>query len=120
MVHSIRIFVVAEPLTVPFINALRSGGLWHHLARQTQPGLIGTDVFQCSSLESFFVVVDFWTSEQAYRTARRNPAHSVLEQFLRNLTRQQLDLGLFAISMRSGESESVPDPAPVEDEVTVN
>lgn len=107
MIHSIRVYVVAAAQIDPFATAVRDGGLWHHLIRQTVPGWIATDLLQSKTCPTIFVAMDFWSSEQAYLRYRRNPARAVLERFLCKLTTHQIDLGMFSFPPKLYDCEPV-------------
>lgn len=96
--HSLRLCLVKPSCIPSFVTVLRQGGLWHEIVRQLEPSYLGADLLQSQSQNNscFFVVIHFWLSMDAYRKARRSPAHAVLERFLDKLIVVNLDLGAFA------------------------
>jgi heme-degrading monooxygenase HmoA len=100
MIHAVRFYLVAPEKVSAFTSMFRDGGLYRELTRHLQPGLIAIDLLRSNELQTAYLTLEFWLSEDAYRSAQKAPAQSVLIKLLRNMTISCRDLGLFTFPPR--------------------
>jgi len=94
MIYSVHTYTVNQPR--PFLLAFCDAGIWHLLARRRFSGYIGTSVLRSRASSSQWLVIHFWSSEEAQVKALQSPTMAVLEELTRQLTLASLDLGVFA------------------------
>jgi quinol monooxygenase YgiN len=104
VIHVICLYLVDPQNAHTFISFLRDG-LWCESVPQLYPGLIGTDLLRNSARPDIFLSIEFWTSEEAYRTARYSPATSALASLLKNLGVTRVDLGAFSFPPRDNTKD---------------
>lgn len=91
-------FEVAEEKASAFEAAYGSQGPWAQLFRQS-PNYAGTELLKDAYVPGFYLTIDRWESEAAFRAFRKDhdPSYEALDRTCDDLTARETRIGAYTV-----------------------
>ncbi len=95
-------FEIAEEKIPAFEAAYGPDGAWAQLFR-TSPDYVGTELLRDAYIPGFYLTVDRWASEDAFRAFRRDhdPEYEAIDRSSDSLTSRETRIGAYTVESAS-------------------
>lgn len=113
MIYSVCLYTADTVEARGYLLAMRDGGPCREVLQQGMHGYISSSVLQCGTRPWEFLVIHFFSSEEAYERASRSPEFHALTACADAFARAKHNLGVFGFppspkEARFGQAEKSP------------